>query len=133
MSNQGNTPAGTASPLTPPPRTPVRGTQAPTNANVVAVVPSINCVQIIESNITQTKELTDSNWNAWKGSMKCIFRLYDLSEYVLSKVACPNPTHDPVGTKNWDFNDSYVAMIICENISASQKVYIGQDSKSYEV
>ena len=133
MSNQGNTPAGATSPLMPPPGTPVGGAQAPTNTNVVAMVPSINRVWIIESNITRTKELTDSNWNAWKGSMKRIFGLCDLSEYVLGKVACPDPAHDPVGAKNWDFNNSYAAMIICENISASQQVYAGQDNKSYEV
>jgi hypothetical protein len=97
------------------------------------VVPLIDHIWIIESNITWTKELTDSNWNAWKGSMKHIFRLCDLSEYVLGKVARPDPAHDPIGTKNWDFNDSYAATIICENILASQKVYMGQDNKFYEV
>ena len=61
MSNQGNTPVGATSLLTPPPRTPVGGAQAPTNTNVVAAVPLIDRIQIIESNITQTKELTDSN------------------------------------------------------------------------
>jgi hypothetical protein len=65
--------------------------------------------------------------------MKHIFSLCDLSEYVLGNVIHPDPAHDPVGAKNWDFNDSYAAMLICENISALQKVYAGQDNKSYEV
>jgi hypothetical protein len=65
--------------------------------------------------------------------MKRIFGLCDLSEYVLSNVVHPDPMHNPVGVKNWDFNNSYAAMLICENISASQKVYTGQDNKSYEV
>jgi hypothetical protein len=52
---------------------------------------------------------------------------------VLGNIVRPDPAHDPVGAKNWDFNDSYTAMLICENISASQKVYAGQDNKSYEV
>ena len=56
--------------------------------------------------------------------MKRIFGLCNLLEYVLGNIICPDPMHDPVGAKNWDFNDSYVAMLICENISASQKVYV---------
>jgi len=139
MSNQGNTLAGTASPLMPTPGTPAGGAQAPAiatapaNADIIMTVLSILHIPIVESNATRTKELTDANWSTWKGSMKCIFGLCDLSEYVLGNVICPDPTHNPVGAKNWDFNDSYAAMLICENISASQKVYVGQDNKSYEV
>jgi hypothetical protein len=139
MSNQGNALAGAASPLTPAPGTPVGGAQAPAiatapaNADIVTTVPSILCVPIVESNATRTKELTDANWSTWKGSMKHIFGLCDLSEYVLGNVIRPDPAHNPVGAKNWDFNDSYTAMLICENISDSQKVYAGQDNKSYEV
>jgi hypothetical protein len=59
--------------------------------------------------------------------------LCDLTEYVLGNIIHPNPVHDPISAKNWDFNDSYAAMLICENISVSQKVYMGQDNKSYEV
>jgi len=120
---------GTTSPLMPAPGTPVGGAQAPAiatapvNANVVMTVLSIIRVLIVESNTTQTKELTDMNWNTWKGSMKRIFGLCNLTKYVLSNVICPDPGHDPVSTKNWDFNDSYTAMLMCKNISVSQKVY----------
>jgi hypothetical protein len=139
MSNQGNALAGAASPLMPAPGTSIRGTQAPANAttpvnaNVVMTVPLIVHILIVESNTTWTKELTNMNWNTWKGSIKCIFGLCNLTKYVLSNVIHPNPMHDPVSTKNWDFNNSYAAMLICENISVSQKVYVGQDNKSYKV
>ena len=141
MLNQGNALAGAASPLMPAPGTPVGGAQAPAidttpapaNTIVVAAVPSIERVPIIESNITRTKELNDTNWNAWKSSMKRIFGLCDLTDYVYGNVIRPDPAQDPIGAKNWDFNDSYAAMIICENISAAQKVYAGQDNKSFEV
>jgi hypothetical protein len=63
MSNQGNALAGATSLLMPMPETPVRGAQAPANANIVATVLSIEHVPIIESNITWT-ELNDTNWNA---------------------------------------------------------------------
>ena len=143
MLNQGNTIVSTASPLTPTPETPVGDAQASAiittpaittiSTNVVTTVPSILHIPIVESNATQTKELTDANWSTWKGSMKRIFGLCDLSEYVLSNIVHPNPVHNPVGAKNWDFNNSYMAMLICENISASQKVYAGQDNKFYKV
>jgi hypothetical protein len=143
MSNQGNAVAGAASPLMPASGTPVGDAQASAIAtapaiatiptNVIATVLSILHVLIVESNTTWTKELTNANWSTWKGSMKQIFGLCNLSEYVLGNVICPNPTHNPVGAKNWDFNNSYAAMLICKNISASQKVYAGQDNKSYEV
>ena len=139
MLNQGNALTGAASSLTPAPGTSVRGAQAsaiaitPANADVVAIVPLILRILIVESNATRTKELTDANWSTWKGSMKRIFGLCNLSDYVLSNVIHPDPMHDPVGAKNWDFNNSYMAMLICENISALQKVYAGQDNKFYKV
>jgi len=66
MLNQGNTLMGAASLLMPTPGTPVRGAQASANTNIVMTVPSpsIKHVPIIESNITQTKELHNTNWNA---------------------------------------------------------------------
>jgi len=65
MSNQGNILTGAASPLTPPPGTPVASVQpsANVNANVIVTVPSIEHIMIVKSNITWTKELNDTNWN----------------------------------------------------------------------
>ncbi len=40
---------------------------------------------------------------------------------------------DPIGTKNWDFNDNYARMLIFDNISMSQKVHVGQDCTAFEI
>ena len=48
--------------------------------------------------------------------MKCMFSLYNVAEYVFGNVWRPNSIHDPIGARNWDFNDNYVAMLIYENI-----------------
>ena len=103
---------GAASPLMPTPGMPAGGAPPPANANVVMTVPLIKCIMIVESNATRTKELNDTNWNVWKGSIKHIFGLCDLLDYVSSNVDHPDPAYDPVGAKNWDFNDSYAAMLI---------------------
>ena len=102
----------------PAPGTPVEGAQAPANANIIATVLLIDRVAIIESTaIMQTREpLNNSNWSIWKGSMKCMFSLYNVAEYVFGNVWRPNSIHDPIGARNWDFNDNYVAMLIYENI-----------------
>ncbi len=88
MLDQGNTAAGAASLLTPMPRTLGRGALAPINANVVVTVPSVDQVSIIESTtITQTREpLNDLNWSVWKGSMKCMFSLCNVTEYVFGAI-----------------------------------------------
>ena len=135
MSNQGNVAAGTTSLLTPTPATPGGGAHTPINANVVATVPLVNRVSIIESTaITRTREpLNDSNWSVWKGSMKHMFSLCNVTEYVFGAIRRPHFAHDPIGAKNWDFNDSYTAMLIYENILTAQKIHTGQDNTAYEV
>jgi len=112
-----------------------RPVSANINANIIATVPSVDYVPIIESTaITQTREpLNDMNWSVWKGSMKHMFSLCNVAKYVFGNIRRPDPAQDPVGTKNWDFNNSYAAMLIHENISTAQKVHMGQDNTSYEV
>ena len=84
--------------------------------------------------ITQTREpLNNSNWGVWKGSMKCMFSLCNVAEYVFGNIWRPNSAHDPIGARNWDFNDNYVAMLIYKNILTAQKVHVGQDNLAYEV
>jgi len=62
-----------------------------------------------------------------------MFKLCKVTGYVFGDIRWPNPTHNPAGTNNWDFNDSYAAMLIYKNISASQKVHTGQDNTTYKV
>src|SRR6267154_2128910 len=136
MSSQGNTATpGATSLLTPTPPSPGGGAQVPINANVVVTVLSVDQVSIIESTaITRTREpLNDSNWSIWKGSMKCMFSLCNVTEYVFGAIRRPHFAHDPIGAKNWDFNDLYAAMLIYENISTAQKIHMWQDNTAYEV
>ena len=127
MSNQGNTLAGAASPLMPTPGTPVGGAQAPAiattpaNADIIMTVPSILRVPIVESNATRTKELTDVNWSTWKGSMKHIFSLYDLSEYVLGNIIRPDPMHDPVGVQRTGTSTTHTRLCLSAKISQPRK------------
>jgi len=62
-----------------------------------------------------------------------MFSLCNVTEYVFGDVQRPNSANDPVGARNWDFNDSYAAMLIYKNISTVQKVHVGQDNSAYEV
>ncbi len=62
-----------------------------------------------------------------------MFKLCKVTGYIFGDIAQPNHAHDPEGTDNWDFNDSYVAMLIYENISAAQKVHVGQYNMAYDV
>jgi len=65
--------------------------------------------------------------------MKHMFSLCNVTEYVFGAVRRPNSVNDLVGAQNWDFNDSYTAMLIYENILTAQKVHAGQDNSAYEV
>jgi hypothetical protein len=84
--------------------------------------------------ITWTMDpLNDTNWNVWKGCMRRTFKFCKVSAYVFGDVERPDPTLDPVGVENCDFNDSYAAILIYENISSSQKVHAGQDNTAHEM
>jgi len=62
-----------------------------------------------------------------------MFSLCNVTEYVFGAIRRPHFAHDPIGAKNWDFNDLYAAMLIYENISTAQKIHVGQDNTAYEV
>ena len=59
----------------PTPGTPVRGTQAPANANMITTVLSIKHFPIIKSNITWTKELNDTNCK-----LECLEKQYEVRD-----------------------------------------------------
>ena len=77
--------------------------------------------------------LNETNWAVWKVDMKCMFKLCNISGYIYGDIKRPDPMCDPVGMENWDFNDTYATRIIFSNISAPQKVYIGQDCSAHEM
>ena len=109
--------------------------QAIINPNVIATIPLVECVQIIENHHTCIRDaLSDTNWNIWKGDMKRVLGLCELEEYVFGDILeRPDPTLDPVSARNWSFNDKYAAMIICDNITSAQKIHVGQNNTAHEV
>lgn len=82
-----------------------------------------------------TDPLNDTNWAVWKACMRRTFTLCNVSGYVYGDIERPDPTLDPtsISAENWDFNDSYAAILISENISPSQRVYAGSDCSAHEM
>jgi len=110
-------------------------TLSPTSGSAVLSTSSIKHVPANESvTITQTLDpLNDTNWAVWKANMKHTFKLCGVSGYIYGDTKRPNPTHNPTGAENWDFNDTYGARIIFSNISASQKIHVSQDCPAHEM
>ena len=54
-----------------------------------------------------------------------MFKFCKVTSYIYGNITQPNPVHNPNGTNKWDFNNSYVAMLIYKNILAVQKVHVG--------
>ena len=55
-----------------------------------------------------------------------------VQDYVEGKIPHPNLTQDPKGASNWDFNDTYVKVLIANNITRAQMMYIKRDQTSHE-
>jgi len=49
--------------------------------------------------------------------------LNDIVDFVVSRVLRPNKTRDPVGAKNWRFNNAYAKLCIDNNTAPSEKVH----------
>jgi len=107
----------------------------PAPESVVSSISTIVRVPVNESTtITRTTDpLNNTNWAVWKGCMRRTFTLCEVAGYVYGDIERPDPTLDPVGAENWDFNDAYAGILIYENISSSQKVYAGQDCSAHEM
>jgi len=80
--------------------------------------------------ITECNHLTDENWHEWKERMRQVFYNCDINEYVTGEIKCPNEAIDPIGTLNWDKNDSRVQQIIIHNVTSSQMNHWHVGSKS---
>jgi len=48
-----------------------------------------------------------------------MFKLCKVTGYIFGDITQPDCVHNPEGANNWDFNDSYAAMLIYENISVA--------------
>ena len=49
--------------------------------------------------------------------------MVDIKEYVDGTLPCPDPTWDPIRTKNWHYNDTCAQMCITNNVSNELNVH----------
>jgi hypothetical protein len=111
----------------PPPNTPNRHTpvfndpapRAPKSIKRIPVSDYSNISKIEEPLNTKLK-----NWTRWSQSMYIMMRVIRVIGYVEGTIARPDPDQDEEGAENWDFNDSFVVMLIAQNISASERTHI---------
>ena len=76
--------------------------------------------------IAECDHLMDENWHKWKERMRRVFYNCDINEYVTGEIKHPNKAIDPVGTYNWDKNDSWVQQSIIHNVTSTQMNYVGK-------
>jgi hypothetical protein len=71
--------------------------------------------------------LTDNNWSLWKDRIKRILELCEVDAYALGQIPKPTRGNDQE-ERNWKYNDNYAAVIISNNITATQMIHVGQCS-----
>ena len=88
---------------------------------------SIPCLTIAEiapvSKIDETLDSKSKNWTAWSQSMDLLFSIANCRGYIDGRSRCPDANADPISFQNWEFNDSYIRMLIRKNIASSQKMH----------
>ena len=88
---------------------------------------SIPCLTIAEiapvSKIDETLDSKSKNWTAWSQSMDLLFSIANCRGYIDGHSRCPDANADPIGFQNWEFNDSYIRVLIRKNIATSQKMH----------
>ena len=83
--------------------------------------------------IAEHDHLTDDNWHKWKKRMRRVFYNCDINEYVTGEIKHSNEAIDPVGTLNWDKNDSWVQQIIMHNVTSLQMNHAGSKLSAEEM
>jgi len=135
------TAAPTISPVPPAPRMAAPVTQiqqqvypVPVVSQAATVVPSI--VKGGGSGITKIEETLDNkknNWSTWSESMMTLFDINDVVEFVVSTVPFPDSAHDPIGAKNWHFNNSFAKICIDNNTAPTEKVHTQSCPTAYKM
>jgi len=64
-----------------------------------------------------------SNWAHWSRLMMYLFNSFEVKSIVNGQLVCPDLVCDPVGAKNWMYNDNYAQMLITVNISKNIMVH----------
>jgi len=73
--------------------------------------------------IEETLEGKKNNWTTWSKSMMMLFDLNDIVDFIISRVLCPDKARDPVGAKNWRYNNTFAKLCIDNNTAPSEKVH----------
>ena len=106
----------------------------PVVSQAVTAVPSI--VKGGRSGITKIEETLDNkknNWLTWSELMMTLFDINDVVEFVISAVPFPNSAHDPIGAKNWCFNNSFAKICINNNTAPTKKVHTQSCPTAYKM
>ena len=99
------------------------GSQASSAPNRISIT-RLNVQEIAPvSRIDETLDGKLKNWTAWSQSMDLLFSIANARGYIDGRIRCPDANADPVGAENWEFNDSYIRMLIRKNIAPSQKMH----------
>jgi len=101
-----------------------QNTSAPTASQAATAAPLI--MKGGGSGITKIKETLEgkkNNWTTWSESMMMLFDLNDIVDFILSRVPCPEKVCNPVGAKNWQYNNAYAKLCIDNNTAPSEKVH----------
>ena len=88
------------------------------------------------SGITKIEETLDNkknNWLTWSKSMMTLFDINDVVEFIVSAVPFPDSVHDPIGAKNWCFNNSFAKICIDNNTAPTKKVHIQSCPTAYKI
>jgi len=63
------------------------------------------------------------NWNHWSQLMYLLFAVANTKGYVEGHIPVPDPVTRPTSMENWEFNNSFIQMLINKNITPLQKVH----------
>ena len=117
-----------------PPSEPTTSHTSDVHQGTITKKPAIERVRANENQaITHTQDrLDEKNWAVWRLRLTLMLEICGVQGYVKGKIPRPDPAQDPDGATNWDFNDTYAKVLIVNNVTTTQMMYIKQTQTSHE-
>jgi hypothetical protein len=130
----GDNPDTTLPPLPDTPPLEATVTNAGDAYQAVVTTPAIKRVRASENQaITRTEDrLDETNWAVWRLRLTLMLQICGVQGYAEGKILHPDPAQDPEGASNWDFNDTYAKVLIANNVTTTQMMYISQSRTAHE-